>query len=55
LNSAAKHKAGTRRAVPLQTQYFSGTNLRPFNVAWSSYAPFFERWGSFILGRGTSL
>jgi hypothetical protein len=30
-------------------------NLRPFSVAWSSYACFIERFGSFTLSRGTFL
>ena len=36
-------------------QYFSGTNFLPLSDAWSSYAPFIERLGSFTFSRGTFL
>ena len=36
-------------------QYFSGTNVLPFNVPWSSYWPLFDRLGSFTFPRGTFL
>ena len=39
----------------LEPQYFSATNRRPFREAWSSYAPFFDRFGSFTFSRGTFL
>lgn len=32
-------------------QYFSGINVFPFSVAWSSYSYFFDRSGSFTLSR----
>src|SRR5438270_12565925 len=35
-------------------QYFSGTKLRPFNVAWSSYSPLSDLPGSLTFSRGTS-
>ena len=36
-------------------QYFSGTNFLPLSEAWSSYAAFIERSGSFTFSRGTFL
>ncbi len=35
-----------------EIQYFSGTNLRPFSVAKSSYAPFIERFAIFTFCLG---
>src|SRR5262245_41200829 len=40
---------------PGHRQYFSGTNRRPFSVAWSSYSPLSERLGNFIFSPSTSL
>jgi len=36
-------------------QYFSRTKVRPLRVAWSSYSPFVDRFGSLILSPVTSL
>ena len=38
-----------------ESQYFSGTNRRPFSVASSSYAPFVERFGIFTFSLGARL
>src|SRR5262245_37865301 len=37
------------------SQYWSGTNFRPSSEAWSSYAFFMDRLGSFTFSRGTFL
>ena len=34
------------------TQYFDRTNFRPRSDAWSSYASFIERFGSFMVRSG---
>jgi hypothetical protein len=52
-NTITKHNH--RWSAVLMNQYFSSTNFRPWSDAWSSYAPFIERFGSFTFSRGAFL